>query len=441
MDVHDSLGTDGTEPTQTMWEPPGYDADSSTGTDPNGYDGYDDGTDAGGSTDDGSTGAGDGSGTAGDGGTAGTTDGGTDGGTEGGATDGTMIVEVDGETRELPTERDYTGDGKPDAMVETADGKVIVFADTENNETGAAGPDGKADEAYVVDKGTGQVVGAAHIDPDSGTWVEGTDADGPSAVGSTGTPGSGTEAAPAGGSGQGGPTEGGSTEGGSAGPADGTAPGGVVTVDYDGHEIGVQKTIDTDGDGVADSGVLYADGRTVVVTDTDGDPDAEQIALVDAETGRITEVAHVDPRTGEWEEGPAPEYTDGGTGSGATETGTETGTETTGTPAPTGDRMTVEVGGQTQEVPLDRDYTGDGRPDAAVETKDGNVIVFADTENNETGAAGPDGKADEAWIVDKSTGQVVGAAHVDPRTGEWVDGADSDGPSSAPAATTGQASS
>ena len=57
-----------------------------------------------------------------------------------------------------------------------------------------------------------------------------------------------------------------------------------------------------------------------------------------------------------------------------------------------------------------------------METTDGRVIVFSDTEDNETGAAGPDGRADEAWIVDKSTGRVVGAAHVDPGTGEWVDG-------------------
>ena len=392
MDVHDSLGADGTDATQSMWEPPGYDANSSTASDPHAYDGYDD---------------------ASPGGTTGGTDGGTaqggatGDGADGGPAGGTMVVEVDGRTRELPAERDYTGDGKADAAVETADGKVIVFADTENNETGDGGPDGRADEAYVVDKATGQVVAAAHIDPDSGTWVEGTDADGPSAVGRTGEAGSGTEAAP---------TGGGAPAGGSADPA----PGGVVTVDHDGHEIGVQKTIDTDGDGVADSGILHVDGRTIVVTDTDGDPDAEQVALVDAATGTVTAVAHVDPRTGEWEEGPAPAPTGG---------------------APAGDRMVVEVDGRIQEVPVERDYTGDGRPDAAVETKDGNVIVFADTENNETGAAGPDGKADEAWIVDKSTGQVVGAAHVDPRTGEWVDGADTDGPSSTPSTTSGQASS
>ena len=103
--------------------------------------------------------------------------------------------------------------------------------------------------------------------------------------------------------------------------------------------------------------------------------------------------------------------------------------------------MTVDVDGQTQQLPAEKDYTGDGQADAAVETKDGKVIVFADTENNETGAAGPDGKADEAWIVDKSTGKVVGAAHVDPQTGEWVDGVDTDGPSSVPAGSGSEASS
>jgi hypothetical protein len=86
-----------------------------------------------------------------------------------------MTVEVDGTSRQLPVEHDYTGDGRPDAAVETAAGTVIVFADTEDNETGAAGPDGRADQAYVIDKRTGQVVSTAHLDPASGTWV---DADG-----------------------------------------------------------------------------------------------------------------------------------------------------------------------------------------------------------------------------------------------------------------------
>ena len=125
---------------------------------------------------------------------------------------GTMTVELAGQTRELPAEKDYTGDGRPDAATETSDGKVIIFADTEDNATGEAGPDGKADEAYVVDKATGKVVGAAHIDPGSGKWVvevveddrrsplgdagsgdDGGDGDGPPSVGSpAGTAGSGS---------------------------------------------------------------------------------------------------------------------------------------------------------------------------------------------------------------------------------------------------------
>jgi hypothetical protein len=195
---------------------------------------------------------------------------------------------------------------------------------------------------------------------------------------------------------------------------------------------------------VADSGVVYTDGKAVVLTDTGGDSGAEQAAVVDPQTGQITEVAHVDPQTGEWEEGPATGTGGGETGTttaGTDTTGTETtGTETTGTSGTSG-QMTVDVNGETQQLPAEKDYTGDGHADAAVETKDGRVIVFADTENNETGAAGPDGKADEAWIVDKSTGKVVGAAHVDPQTGEWVDGADTDGPSSVPAGSGSEASS
>jgi hypothetical protein len=173
-----------------------------------------------------------------------------------------MTVEIGGTSRRLPVEHDYTGDGRPDAAVETPDGTVIVFADTEDNETGAAGPDGRADQAYVIDKRTGQVVSTAHLDPASGTWVD-------------------------------------------------------------------------------------ADGRPVG--------------------------------------------------------------------APTGRRrsMTVQTAEGDEQVPAEHDYTGDGRPDAAVETPDGRVVVYSDSEDNQTGAAEPDGRADEAWIVDKSTGQAVGEAPVE----------------------------
>jgi hypothetical protein len=85
--------------------------------------------------------------------------------------DGSMTVDIDGTTRRLPAEHDYTGDGLPDAAVETPDGRVIVFSDTEDNETGAAGPDGRADEAWIVDKSTGRAIGTAHRDPDTGGWV------------------------------------------------------------------------------------------------------------------------------------------------------------------------------------------------------------------------------------------------------------------------------
>ena len=90
-------------------------------------------------------------------------------------------------------------------------------------------------------------------------------------------------------------------------------------------------------------------------------------------------------------------------------------------PEPGGESMTVEIGGTSRRLPAEHDYTGDGRPDAAVETPDGTVIVFADTEDNETGAAGPDGRADQAYVIDKRTGQVVSTAHLDPASGSWVD--------------------
>ena len=154
MDLHDGLG-DGGE--QGRWEPPGFGSETAPTAaddgiaDPSGYDGS----------------GGDGSG--------GYEDAGGDTGTVPGeaAARGTMIVEVDGEKRELPAERDYTGDGRPDAAVETPDGRVVVFSDSADNETGAAEPDGRADEAWIVDKSTGRVVGEAHVQPGTGGWVDG----------------------------------------------------------------------------------------------------------------------------------------------------------------------------------------------------------------------------------------------------------------------------
>ena len=448
MNVHDGL--DHTDGTQAMYEPPGYDDGGSAG-DPHGYDGYDEGSGAepAGGTDGGPD----------DGGTA-PDDGGTDTGsntgsntgsdTGSGSTGGTMIVEVDGQTRELPAEKDYTGDGQADAVVETADGHVIVFADTENNETGAAGPDGKADEAYVVDKQTGKVVGTAHIDPSSGTWVEGTDSDGPSAVG--------------GGTGAG-------TDGGRHRRRDHRddhrrrrrlAAGAAVRRGHgrvrgpsgrggqdDRHRRGrggrLRRPLHRRPGGRAHRHRRRPGGRA-----GDGRGPEHRRGRRgrprrpgDRRVGRGPGARARRDRGGRRHRGPAPATAAAptargpGRGSGGYDDG-GAGTQTTGTTS--SGEMTVQVGGQTQQLPAERDYTGDGHADAAVETKDGQVIVFSDTENNETGAAGPDGKADEAWIVDKETGKVVGAAHVDPRTGEWVDGVDTDGPSSVPAGSGGASS-
>src|SRR5829696_6242065 len=251
--------------------------------------------------------------------------------------DGTMTIELDGETRELPAERDYTGDGRPDAAAETADGRVIVFADTQDNETGAAIPDGRADEAYVVDKRTGHVVGVARVDPVTGRWVAETGPGGPA--------GSGAEPGPGG-------------------------PGRAPAVAGSGS--GVPPAADTDRGGSGGS------------APADAGPAA---------------VAAVDPG--------------GAGGTGGPPAGEGAGV---GVPAASG-TMTVDLGGRTRELPAERDYTGDDRPDAAAETAAGKVVVFADIEDNDTGAAIPDGRADEAYVVDKRTGRVVGAAHRDPRTG------------------------
>jgi hypothetical protein len=318
MDVQDGLGADGTH---TLWEPPRDDEPAAAAGDPRGYDPTAPGGDEGASA------SGDESTPSGDSKDA-----------------STMTVEVDGRTRELPAEHDYTGDGRPDAAVETADGTVIVFADTEDNVTGADRPDGKADEAYVVDKQSGQVLRTAHVDPDSGTWVN--------------DPATATPEQP-------------------AAPTD---------------QAATAATAETAG--------RPEDGGTA------GRPEDGATA------GRPEDGATAGQPAGALAEAPA----------GADETGRSE------VDAAGDGRMVVRTGERIQELPAQKDYTGDGRRDAAVETKSGQVIVFSDTADNDTGAAGPDGRADEAWIVDKATGRVVGAAHLDPETGEWVDGLDSTDP-------------
>ncbi|HVQ95356.1 MAG TPA: hypothetical protein VMU51_30285, partial [Mycobacteriales bacterium] len=145
MDIHE-IAPD--ESTHTMWEPPGsgygeesgvsadHGLDDTTGLDGPGHDtpGQDDTTSPDGGPD------------AAPGGTDSTdsTGGQSTGSDSGGTNTGSMTVEVEGQSRTLPTSHDYTGDGRPDATVQTEDGKLIVFADTDNNTTGDGAPDGKA---------------------------------------------------------------------------------------------------------------------------------------------------------------------------------------------------------------------------------------------------------------------------------------------------------
>jgi hypothetical protein len=394
MELHE-VGTDGGP--HTMWEGPDYQSpeDSGTAVDTGGL--HDDSTAFDGGHDSGSDGT---DGTGGSGGIDGQeTSGGAGDSSAGDSGSGSMTVEVDGQTRTLPSTHDYDGDGHADAAVETPDGRLIVFTDTHDNSDGSDGADGKADEAYILDK-SGHVLGAAHIDPSTGEWVDGPGSDAAGAGG----PGAGDS-----GAGSAAPTTDSGTVGGaptSGGPGDsgdttgtGHAPQ-VVTVEVGGHEVGVAETIDSDHDGTNDTGVLEADGKTIALTDTDGDGDADKATVFD-ESGQVIGAMHVDPSTGEW-------VVDGGSGSGS-DGGSGAGS------------MTVEVDGQSRVLPSTHDHTGDGHPDAAVQTEDGRTIVFSDTHDNSTGAPGPDGTADEAFILD-SSGHVVGAAHIDPNTGEWVDG-------------------
>ncbi len=257
------------------------------------------------------------------GGTDGTPTGGTGGGTDGGATPGdhTITVEAGGHTVDAQATVDADHDGTSDtAVVQAPDGNKIAFSDSDG--------DGQADRAAVYDS-NGQLVGTAHYDRSSGTWVEGSDGGAPPTLPDS-QPGTTT----AGGGATGGIGEGSSTGSGdqsvgsesagdrsvgseSAGDRSGGAGGGIGTspaggtgsgggehieVNVGGQSAQVEADYDLDRDGRDETAVVQApDGTRIAFSDTDGDGDADRASVYDSD-GKLVGTASYDEGSGTWVE-------------------------------------------------------------------------------------------------------------------------------------------
>ena len=210
----------------------------------------------------------------------------------------------------------------------------------------------------------------------------------------------------------------------------GSEGGDTVSVNVGGHEVRADATLDTDHDGENDTAIVTdSAGDHIAITDTDGDGEADHAALLD-ESGHVVQTAHLDS-SGTWvQDGPGDTDPYGGPGApigagdhpgGAGSDTTGTGaTDSTGTGATGGagaggsTTITVDVGGHSVEAPATVDTDQDGTSDTAVvDAPDGNKIAFTDSDG--------DGQADRAAVYD-SAGRLLGTAHYDRSSGNWIEG-------------------
>jgi hypothetical protein len=205
-------------------------------------------------------------------------------------------------------------------------------------------------------------------------------------------------------------------------PVDHTDSAGTETIeiDVDGRTTDVTATVDTDHDGRADTAVLDpGDGNRVAITDSDHDGRADHALLIDSE-GRVVDSAAYDESTGRWhDDGLADSsHAPGGPSSGDTaEPGDSAGPTGGGT---TSQQIEFDAGERSEVLEATVDTDHDGRGDTAIaDAGDGTRIAVTDTDH--------DGRADEAALLD-GTGHVLDTAHIDPTTGEWVQGSDSHTP-------------
>jgi len=226
---------------------------------------------------------------------------------------GTVSIVVDGHTY---TEAGHTNSaGYNEADIHLSDGDTVLAVDTDH--------DGQADVAGVEDS-SGQLIDEQHLDPSSGQWINDgppDSSDGGSSAGSVPqtTNGSSTDSTD---TTSGSDTSGDSTDGSSSA---GAAPAatGAVAVDVDGHAYTAAEQYDVNQDGRADSGTVEVDGKTYLLTDFDGDGNADHVEVgVDGEwkSGYSIDGGQFSPDPGTT---PDPSDLPGGGTSGFTETGAD----------------------------------------------------------------------------------------------------------------------
>jgi hypothetical protein len=240
-----------------------------------------------------------------DGGTAGggtgTGAGAGDGGSTGSGGDGgTIVIESGGQSMDAQATIDTDHDGHNDtAVVRTADGNHVAFTDSDG--------DGHADQAVVYGP-DGHMIGTAHYDEASGTWIEGA-GDGANSGGDAvtqtagGIGGAGGVGAASDGDGSAASGAGGSDTGGvgtqTAGDT-GTASGEQIEVTVGGQSAQVAASYDLDHDGHDETAIVQGpDGTKIAFSDTDGDGDADKAAVYDA-AGKLVGTATYNEGSGTW---------------------------------------------------------------------------------------------------------------------------------------------
>lgn len=202
-----------------------------------------------------------------------------------------------------------------------------------------------------------------------------------------------------------------------------------INVNYEGTEFYAgETTFDANGDGVADTAVQDHGYQVEYYVDTDGDGNADELTITDADGNLISHEELVPGSDSDWQETPAPDTAAGDVTVGD-DPGTATATEpapastTSATPpgeavpegqsVPEGD-LAVTIDGTTYDVgSASLDITGDGVADTVVVENGGNVEYYVDTDQ--------DGVADQIIVLDEADGSLVNHEVFDPASGTWVD--------------------
>jgi hypothetical protein len=201
----------------------------------------------------------------------------------------TIVVDSGGSSMEAQATVDSDHDGDKDtAIVSTPDGNQVAFTDSDG--------DGHADKAVVY--GTdGKLIGTAHYDEATGTWIEG--AGGTGEAGTT-TAGSGDTGGL--GAGAGADTGGDNTGGIGTSPAGDTGTGNSeqIEVTVGGRTAEVNADYDLNNDGQDETAIVAGpDGTRIAFSDTDGDGDADKAAVYDA-AGNLVGTATYNEGSGTW---------------------------------------------------------------------------------------------------------------------------------------------